>query len=138
MDKGVTVRAAKNPFTVEGNQYAAGTLVITRGDNRKLGDNFKKTMEAAIEKLNYNNIFTVSTGFAEKGSDLGSERLLLLKKPNVVVLAGDKTSPYSFGQVWHFFETDLKYPITTVPAKNFEYLDLDKYSYRFPAPLFLH
>jgi hypothetical protein len=54
--------------------------------------------------------------------------LILLKKPKVVVLAGDKTSPYSFGQIWHFFETDLDYPLTTVPVENLQYLNLEKYS----------
>ena len=128
MDQGVTARTAKEKFTIEEKEYPAGTLIITRGDNRKLEDNFEKTIIETAAKLNYENLTAVSTGFADSGADLGSESLILLKKPKVAVLAGDKTSPYSFGQIWHFFETDLDYPLTTVPVKNFQYLNLENYS----------
>ncbi|HFC00651.1 MAG TPA: zinc carboxypeptidase [Phaeodactylibacter sp.] len=128
MDAGITVRAASTTFAIEGKQYLPGTLVITRGDNRRFGIDFEKIIWTAVSDLNYENITTVSTGFSDKGVDLGSEKMILLKKPKVAVLAGDKTSPYSFGQIWHFFEQDLDYPITTIPVGNFAGLDLDKYS----------
>lgn len=128
MDQGVTARAATAAFTLEGKNYEPGTLIITRGDNRKLGNDFHKIVLQTAKKLDYENLNAVSTGFAERGSDLGSESSILLKKPKVAVLAGDKTSPYSFGQIWHFFETDLNYPIVTVPVSNFSFLDFDEYS----------
>ena len=128
MDQNVTARVAKSEFTIEGKKYPAGTIIITRGDNRKLGGEFHNIILNTADQLNYKNFTMVSTGFADAGSDLGSESLILLKKPKVAVLAGDKTSPYSFGQIWHYFETDLEYPITTVPVENFPYLEMDHYS----------
>jgi hypothetical protein len=128
MDQGVTARVAKGEFVIEGKEFSTGTLIITRGDNRKLEDDFEKIIVETAAKLNYENLTAVSTGFADSGADLGSESLILLEKPKVAILAGDKTSPYSFGQIWHFFETDLNYPLTTVPVKNFQYLNLEKYS----------
>ncbi|MEM6966634.1 MAG: M14 family metallopeptidase, partial [Bacteroidota bacterium] len=128
MDQNVTARAAKSAFTIKGKKYPAGTVIVTRGDNRKLNGELDKIISATATKLMYANYTSVTTGFADSGADLGSESLILLKKPKVAVLAGDKTSPYSFGQIWHYFEADLEYPITTVPVENFQYLNMEKYS----------
>ena len=127
MDKGFTVRAATQNFTIEGQDFKMGTLLIMRGENRRIGSAFDKMIKEIATQLNH-PVIPVSTGFAEKGPDLGSESLLLLKKPNIAVLTGENTSPYSFGQIWHYFETDLEYPITTIPVANLGRTDLNKYS----------
>ena len=45
----------------------------------------------------------------------------------VAVLSGDGTSSLSFGEIWHFFETQLKYPLTILDTDYFSSVDLSNY-----------
>jgi hypothetical protein len=53
----------------------------------------------------------VSTGFTDNGPDLGSGSMTLLKTPKIAMLAGEGTFSNETGQVWHYFEQRLDYPI---------------------------
>lgn len=106
---GVEVRAASADFQLDGKQYEAGTLVLTRADNRKNADfdnvvrRLARTHEVEIEIAN--------TGFADSGPDLGSAAMRLLEAPRVAMVAGEGTYSNEAGQVWHYFEQRLEYPI---------------------------
>ena len=106
LQKGLKVRYAERPFTIEGRAYGSGTLVITKVDNEDLAD-FDEVL------ANY-NLQPVSTGWAESGYDLGSRYYRFLKAPKIAVLREDNVSSYSFGEIWHYFERQLEYPFTTV------------------------
>ena len=42
-------------------------------------------------------------------------------------MSGEGTSSLSFGEIWHFFETQLHYPLHVINTKNLESIDSDKY-----------
>jgi Zinc carboxypeptidase len=111
VQRGIKVRAAREPFEIEGKTYQSGTLVFTRADNMLLGERFDREM-TALALQNEQDLTAVYTGFVSKGRDFGSERLDLLTKPAVAVLYDDDVDENGYGQVWHFFETELKMPIT--------------------------
>ncbi len=103
------VRAASKAFQLNGEEYQAGTLVITRADNRKNED-----FDAVVREIaGTNNIRLkgVSTGFTDNGPDFGSGAMMLLEAPRVAMVAGEGTYSNEAGQVWHFFEQRLDYPI---------------------------
>ncbi len=105
----VQVRAASKAFQLNGEEYQAGTLVITRADNRKNED-----FDAVVREIaGTNNIRLkgVSTGFTDNGPDFGSGAMMLLEAPRVAMVAGEGTYSNEAGQVWHFFEQRLDYPI---------------------------
>jgi len=102
LKKGVKVRYAQAPFSVEGKSYARGTLVITEADNRKMSPAYRQIVEATARQLDQ-ELSTVSTGFAEGGSDFGSSSYSFIQRPEVAILSGDQTSGNDFGQVWFFF-----------------------------------
>jgi hypothetical protein len=56
----------------------------------------------------------LASGFVDKGADFGSGKIRYIKKPNVAVLGGEEVSSLGFGEVWHFFEQQIKYPITVI------------------------
>lgn len=106
---GIQVRAAAVDFQLRGMTHKAGTLVITRADNRK-NEQFDATVKALARDMQV-RITPVQTGFADKGPDLGSANMRLLEIPRVAMIAGDDTYANEAGQVWHYFEQRLDYPI---------------------------
>ena len=106
---GVQVRAAGTDFQLRGKQYQAGTLVITQADNRKKED--FDTVVREIARTNTIRIEAITTGFTDNGPDLGSASMMLLKAPRIAMVAGEGTYSNEAGQVWHFFEQRLDYPI---------------------------
>ena len=124
---GIKARYATETFRIEGKDYPAGTLVITRADNRKMGTSFHQTIQTLAQEFEQ-EIQAVKTGFSEAGSDFGSRAYQLIQQPNIMVLAGEGTSSGSFGQVWYYFEQVLKYPVTMVQASRLGNAPLDEFN----------
>ncbi len=121
----VRVRSARRPFRMEGQLYDRGSLIITNADNMHLSD-FKNILAKAAA-ANRQEIRATSTGFVEGGKDFGSGYVELVPKVMVGVLAGGPTSTLRFGEIWHFFEQQLHYPVSILDAEYMEGLDLTKY-----------
>ncbi len=122
----VKVRFSKANFSVEGKSYKAGTLVVTRRGNEKLGDKFDAIIKKATEKFN-RNVTGVSTGFVSSGKDFGSSTVTYLKPPKIALLSGQGVSSLSFGSLWHFFEQQINYPVTVIDTDYFSGVNLAKY-----------
>src|SRR5690554_3384397 len=43
------------------------------------------------------------------------------------MLQGEGTNSLSYGTLWHFFETQLKYPITSINTKNISRIEWSDY-----------
>ena len=111
IQKGIRVRFAENPFTLNGKDYARGTLIIAKGDNSsKL---FTETL-ISIANAHEKSITATRTGMVEKGNDLGSSYVKMIQVPKVAMIFGDATSSLSAGETWHFFEKELNLPITQI------------------------
>lgn len=121
----IRVRFSEKPFIVEGNSYDRGTLIILRNDN-KTNTNFDDTLIALANKYG-RTLTSVQTGFVSKGVDFGSYSVNPINQQKIAVLSGKGTSSLSFGEVWHFFETQLKYPLTILDTDYFGGVNLDKY-----------
>ncbi|MCK7556150.1 hypothetical protein MKQ70_14445 [Chitinophaga sedimenti] len=123
LQKDVRVRYSQESFTVNGKVYPAGTLVITRSDNRERNSAFDGivTQLASTYKILLDK---VPTGFVEKGADFGSSKMRFIRKPTVAVLAGDEVSSLGMGEIWHFFEQQIDYPVTVIPSEGFNVADL--------------
>lgn len=120
-------RVATRPFELEGQQYGPGTVIITRGENTRLGDRFDAVMKqiADTEKA---SLVPVSTGYVSTGPDLGSNYAGQLASPKVALVVGPGASPYAAGEVWHFFDEELRYPLTLVSTDDFVQTDLNDYN----------
>jgi len=119
------VRFSRTNFSVEGNSYEKGTLIILRGENTHLA-NFDETIVKIANKT-HKKLSTSKTGFVETGSDFGSNKIPLIKQKNIAVLTGKGTDSKSFGEIWHFFETQLKYPLNIVDTSNLKQIKFPKY-----------
>ncbi|MFD2569101.1 M14 family metallopeptidase [Spirosoma soli] len=123
----VKVRAVEKPFELDGQTYPSGTLVVTRAGNERFGDRFDALVTQAATQSGASFV-PVQTGLVTKGSDFGSDFVTGLKSPRIGVIVGDGTPPPSAGEVWHFFDQELNYPVTLIDGNtlgNVEWNKLD-------------
>ncbi|MCE2895898.1 MAG: M14 family metallopeptidase [Flammeovirgaceae bacterium] len=125
MKKGIKVRKAMKAFSTAGKNFEPGTLIVTRRNNEGITD-FDNVVQNAAKSLG-RKIHTTSTGYSDKGADFGSSEMSYIKAPKVALLGGDQTSSLDHGQVWHFFEQQLHYPLTIIGTDYFKNVDLWKY-----------
>ncbi len=121
----IRVKFAEYAFEVEGKSFPAGSLIITRGGNDYVTDFPKKVTDAA-NKFGV-KLATTQTGYMDKGKDFGSPNIKAIKAPKVALVGGQGTSSLTFGEVWHFFEKELNYPLSTLEAASVGSYDLAKY-----------
>ena len=69
----------------------------------------------------------VKSGFSTTGRDLGSGTVHFVKKPTVAVVAGPGIDATALGEVWHFFEQQLGYPLTVLGTEYLSRVSLQKY-----------
>ncbi|MCZ8354131.1 MAG: M14 family zinc carboxypeptidase [Cyclobacteriaceae bacterium] len=124
--KNIKVRTAARPFTVNGNSFKAGTIIITQTNNQHIG-NFDATIKTLAD--NYNrSIFSTPTGLVDTGKDFGSYDVVYLPAPKVAMLIGDDVESLNAGEVWHFFEQQIDYPITQIRTTYFKRINLNQYT----------
>ncbi len=130
----VKVRFAEKPFVYDGKNYERGTLIILKTGNPA---NWSQVTNEAAKKFNIQAV-AVQTGFMDKGADFGSPDVKTIVPLKVAMLTGDQVSSLGAGEVWHFFEKQLDYPITLINAtdlaranlKNFDVLIMPDGGYR--------
>lgn len=121
----IKVRQAKKPFTLEGKRHDRGSLIITKTDN-DFNKNFTKILGEAADR-HHKSLTAASSGFVDKGKDFGSGYVQMIPAVKVALLGGAPTSTLRFGEIWHFFEQQLHYPLTVLDG---DYLDeVDLYNY---------
>lgn len=124
---GVKMRMATADFSIEGESYPMGTVVINAADNKHHSGPWTKVVNKVSEEMSY-QIVESKTGYSDAGPDLGSGKFVLLDKPKVLVMGGEKIQANDFGQVWYFMEQVIKYPLTVVEPKNFDTDDLKNFN----------
>ena len=123
---GIVARYAVSPFQVGGVDYPAGTVLLMRADNRK-----NPGFDAAVRSVAASTVAPISlinTGFVDAGKDLGSDDYELVRRPQVMALAGEGVRSLNVGEIWHFFEQELHYPVNLVDAEEFSYTSLEAFN----------
>jgi len=124
LQQNIVPRFTEKAFSAKGTSFDKGTLIILRNDNRNLDFDAKLI---SIANKYQRNLTAVSTGFSETGVDFGSYSVKPIKKQKIAVISGKATSSLSFGEVWHFFETQLQYPITNINSNDFSRANISMY-----------
>lgn len=121
----VQVRTTYHPFTLAGKTHERGSLLIIKSDNEHL-ENYAIILKETSKKYN-KALHPVSTGFVDSGKDFGSSYVQMVNKPKIAVFSGEPTSTLRFGEIWHFFEQQLHYPIAVLDSEYFSRVDLKEY-----------
>ncbi|SFW26572.1 Zinc carboxypeptidase [Sinomicrobium oceani] len=125
LEKGIRVRYSEEAFTVSDKNFASGSLIITKTDNAG-SKNFTETLATLARKFN-RDLTAAVTGFVTRGKDFGSSSVKPVKKIRAALLTGSPASTLSSGEVWHFFEQQLGYPLTVLDTDYADHVDLSSY-----------
>ncbi len=123
-DQDLVMYSSEKPFTVEGREYAAGSIVIRKRGNP---DNLTQILEKLAAEIGI-DIFGINTGRSEKGSYLGAETFRLLKKPTIGLIGGDGISTSSFGTAWFMLDQELGVPASLVSVSRLAEQNLSLYN----------
>ncbi len=126
LQEGVRPRFAEKAFTINGQSYAAGSLVITRNGNHTMGSEFDEIVKTVADAHN-RELQAVATGYVDSGLDFGSSSVRLIDAPHVGLIAGENTSGNMVGHIWHFFDQQIKYPVTMLNMDELGYINWSEY-----------
>lgn len=121
----IVMRMTLKETKIGNTQLSNGTVVINRSDNRKMADFDKKVKEILGST---SNCGCLTTGWAEKLGDLGGNYFQLMTKPKVLSFSGDGIATNSIGEVWHYFDREVEYPVSIVEWSKFNRVNLSEYN----------
>lgn len=111
----IKVRVADQPFKLDGRDYEKGSLLVLKTSNAALGDGLETILYNTAKKIGYPAVIRpVYTGFVDKGADFGSSNVRSIKKPKVALLTGEGVNANAAGEIWHYFEQQLQYPVSLI------------------------
>jgi len=125
LQKGVKLRYSERPFSVGGQQFDRGAIIVLRTSNQHLPNLWRDVREMA--NANGVQMTSVSSGLVESGFDFGSAKVRPMKAPRVALLTGEGVSSLGAGEAWYYFEQVIDYPVTLINANDFGRVNWSNY-----------
>lgn len=122
LKKGVVLRYAEVPFEVNGQTFNRGSIIVMKTSNQHLGNSLWQHVADACNAAQVKP-HAVTTGFVDSGADFGSDVIRPFRAPRVVMLTGEGVGANAAGEIWHFFDRQLDYPLHLVYANDISRLD---------------
>ena len=105
-----------------------GSVIIYKGDQTDLV--YEKVLFELADKNNI-KLHPIYSGMSEFGPDLGSDSVKLVKNKKIAIFSGEdgsnRVSSLNYGAIWHFFEQELKHPLTHLNVDNFKNIELNQF-----------
>ena len=105
-----------------------GSMIIYKGD--QIIEDFEDILFKEAKNFNI-KLSSIYSGISISGPDLGSDSVKLIKNKKIAILSGDdnqnSVSSLNYGSIWHFFEQELRYPLTHINIKDFKRVSLDEF-----------
>lgn len=116
-EAGYDVYFNEKGFKSQGKAYSPGTLLILRGENKRV--DFDQTV-VKIANKNAVSLSAMASGFVQEGIDLGSSSVKKIPNHSIGLLAGENASSLNVGEIWHFFERQMGRSIHLVFTDDLE------------------
>jgi hypothetical protein len=118
------VWSADEGFTIPGQKFASGTLIV------KVHDNAANIHErvAKLAETTGAEAFAVGSGWTEEGPNFGSQFVQLIRKPEIAIAWDLPTGATSAGALRFVLERQYGYPTTPIRTANLGTADLSKFN----------
>lgn len=123
--KGINARMAKKDVKFDVGNVTKGSIVIIRGDNYHVKNLAK---ELSIVAGNCEDCMCLPTGFSSVGGDIGSSAFARLSQPKTLLISGRGTGANAVGQIWHYFDEVIGYPLSIVDKQELGRVDYDDFN----------
>ncbi len=116
-------RLAGAPFTIGGESFPAGSLILHHIRNADTIDAFLDECHALGV-----TVHGADQGITTEGRVLGANDNRRFVAPSVLLVRNTPTSAYSFGQLWHWLDIESSIPHTAVNVRDLRRVDLADYN----------
>ena len=124
----IKVRYNKKDIQTGDLFLSKGSMIIYKGD--QIIEDFEDILFKEAKNFNI-KLSSIYSGISISGPDLGSDSVKLIKNKKIAILSGDdnqnSVSSLNYGSIWHFFEQELRYPLTHINIKDFKRVSLDEF-----------
>ena len=115
--------STNKPFTLNGNKFPSGTLVVMVKEN---GPNVHETISKLADASGVHVIATDSS-WVDDGINFGSNNTARMKKPAIALAWDSPTSSLAAGQTRFVLERQYGYPVTVIRTATIGSTDLSKF-----------
>jgi hypothetical protein len=124
LKEGIRIRYSEQAFTINNKKYDRGTLVVLKQGNK--GDVYERLL--ALSQLHKIDVEPIVSGLMEQGPDIGSQYVRYVQTPRVALVTGEQVSSLAAGEVWHFFEQSIEYPVSLINAADLGNINLGEFN----------
>lgn len=114
LQEGLRIYSSDKGFTVGGNKYPSGSLIIKVDGNPA---DLHQRLERLVSRTGA-DVFATDTGWAEEGVDLGSQNVLHVRRPRVALAWDRPTVSTSAGGTRYVMERQFGYPVTPIRTRQ--------------------
>lgn len=120
---GLTARFTSRSFTIDGRKYDGGTVIFRTADN---GLELKTKLSGIAAR--HGVVFSrIDSAFATDGTSIGSNQVIRLKTPRVLLAWDAPTSSLSAGWARYVIERRYGQPVTAVRVNSLSRIELSKF-----------
>jgi len=128
---GVLVKCATHPFEIpwagSTKKFDYGTILIPV-KMQTISPDKLATILKEIAVKNYITIYSLTEGTVVSGSDLGSNKFVVIKQPKIAMITGPGVNATDAGEVWYLLDQRMNIPATHLEPTIFNRADIDKYN----------
>lgn len=125
LKKGYAIKYSEEPFTIGNEVFPSGSVVILKKGNEKFANTIAQELTVLGDRYQI-RIHSLQSSYVDKGRDFGSPSVVKIKAPKVAMFTGEGTSSINSGEIWHYFDRQLKYPITLINVGDYDRTDWSK------------
>lgn len=119
----ITVKVSDQSFKIGSEDFPKGSILVMKNGNKQI--NTEKILKEEADKLQVKT-YAIASGIVEGGKDLGSSDVKTIKAPKVMMMAGEGIRATNVGEVWHYFDQQLEYPIVLINPADFSRIEWDE------------
>ncbi|MFM7709888.1 MAG: zinc carboxypeptidase, partial [Ferruginibacter sp.] len=121
LQAGIRIRYSEKELVVSGKTFSRGSPIILSAENNNQKNKLSEFMNRYIAKWT-----VLPSGLVEGGVDMGSDKMHVLRNKHVALVVDETCSPTSVGDLWHYFDKELQYPLHLVSSKELQRAPLNQ------------
>ncbi len=112
----LVLKSSDYSFKLGEEEFPKGSILLMKQGNKNA--QVEKLLKKYADQFQV-KVFNIPSGIVEGGRDFGSSEVKTIKAPKVMMLAGEGIRATNVGEVWHYFDEQLQYPIVLVNPSDF-------------------